>query len=1714
MKQKQLKTFIIVLLLSIGAMPIFADFNSSATFNGKKADTTPSGAGMIYVYHAKAGNLESDGGNDKIITAGSNPDLLPTSASIQWTTVENGSGGSEIDLGSNVGEYGGEGFIYSSSSSGKTALYVYFFAKPNPGYRFLGWSNQKTGATSFISGMKDVYTLKSKEAKTQGSPTKLADWNNGANPAEVTWAAQGYYSDEKYYYLRWVEEVNSGAKNTINYYAYFEMIPQTFSFGGTGNGATYTASSSSFSSTYNVGTEDMAGVSDETAESIILTLNSNSYDRTLYKFTGWYYDYTDQSGRHTQNLLSTSMTATYKLSSPETADATWNKNVATWSNVKIYPLFVDLRFANFCVGLTGCQTLEQAIAAVANADDKTILVIKNYTVPEGNYTIPEGVTLLIPYAVDQEIPATVLPRVENVNAEAGNVYRTLTLSSGVHLDVYGTIEVGGRQATGVSGAGGEEGIGCPTGDYGCLYMGAGSSITLNNGALLRGWGYVLGDRDNDGKYQCEIDARRGSRVQEQFQMMDWKGGTYTMGMTDGLNSNVDSPTSHRVLPINQYYIQNVEVPVKYRPGAKLQANASVFLNGTFYGFTLNNPLNIDNVGVIGARYNDSNVKDDEAIFLMDNEDDSEDTWVRKYYDVANDKQVYEINNAASLGSLVLTILGIPVSSTEYKLPITNNFKIHLLKGNMEVTQHTEFLAGSELIVNKKSTMTIPQGVNVYLYDKDDWGNYISSTRNENSTFTFGVGTTVKWRPGGRPTVRRDAQTGEVKIEDTKFTISGTLDVQGKLFTTSHGATIISSVEDAGTIRFSADAPANFTVSQVISLPANDGHDNAYKRIPCTSAQLTNEDGSLTQTYTDENHHALSGQSYCFIDFDEDGNGEWKSLETDGCFVKDEDDVYYIKPQEYVAISQGAVPEEEADHTYRDHYAGTGRIFIQAAEGNCQWWEVRAVFGHPDLFECINENNHTFYYYDESVGNWMEKKFKVSWVNWDGTPVNYTNKEDQQVNYYMVTYGTVPEWLSANPKHVDDASHTYSFKGWLPTPAAVTEDVTYTAQYEERDRMYAISFNDEGDKLIQLVYCKLGEIPACTKYDAAANNKVWMTPGENPQALGAVAGNVTYKLYAKETKSSYTIRFVNWNGVQIGDAQSVPAGDEPIVPTNPTKASDNMHSYTFKAWNPAVVAATEDATYTATYEAGPRGYTVLWKNGETTIETDENVPYGEVPEYNDATPTQAGHTFVGWSPAVAAVTGDATYSAQFLENRTISTAQTIDANTEVNTITVETGGALTINNEVTLTAENLILKGGSNASGQLIPVTNKSKINATNAYYDLTLGSPEARHWNAFGVPWVVNLDVTPLVELNNVGEPVGTLVLGRDYDIVFYNGAKRAAQGAGYWCWEFLEHHVHNLTPGKGYMIQFIKDVKGIRFTKVSGTDFFYKGNVHLDENGSTSEYNVNNGWNAMSNPMPFHATMTNGPTVGYVHNGGEIGNDGYVKYNLVGGKFIVGKTVYVQAGEGGDNVTPVLADGEVGPIVAAAPMRRMKATDKKYMALEDYYTVVISDAAGNKGGDICVLPEEDKENKYVIGHDLAQFGMSAAIPQIWVNRYDTKLALNTTALFNETAEFPMGVYAPTAGEYTISLNAQPSDEYNVYLTRDGQAIWNLSDGAFTADLKAGIQSNYGLRLTVNKAPQVVTGVDEAIVDAQGETRKVLINNQVFIIRGEKVYTIDGQLVK
>ena len=161
----------------------------------------------------------------------------------------------------------------------------------------------------------------------------------------------------------------------------------------------------------------------------------------------------------------------------------------------------------------------------------------------------------------------------------------------------------------------------------------------------------------------------------------------------------------------------------------------------------------------------------------------------------------------------------------------------------------------------------------------------------------------------------------------------------------------------------------------------------------------------------------------------------------------------------------------------------------------------------------------------------------------------------------------------------------------------------------------------------------------------------------------------------------------------------------------------------------------------------------------------------------------------------------------------------------------------------------------------------------------------------------------------------------------------------------------------------------------------------------------------------------------------------------------------------------------------------------------------------------IIVQTADEKANEYVIGKDLSKMGVSSNVGQMWMERYDTKLCKNTVELNGQQAEYPLNIFAPASGEYVLSAVQERGDAV-LYLTYNGRPIWNLSNSEFVFDLEKGTTTEYGLRL-IAKAPQIGTGIEETIVDGKDATAtKVLINDQVLIIRGDRTYTIDGQLVK
>ena len=524
------------------------------------------------------------------------------------------------------------------------------------------------------------------------------------------------------------------------------------------------------------------------------------------------------------------------------------------------------------------------------------------------------------------------------------------------------------------------------------------------------------------------------------------------------------------------------------------------------------------------------------------------------------------------------------------------------------------------------------------------------------------------------------------------------------------------------------------------------------------------------------------------------------------------------------------------------------------------------------------------------------------------------------------------------------------------------------------------------------------------------------------------------------------------------------------------------------------------------------YKITWWDAQETLENHviavEEYEYGEMPSYTYNKPSDYAYSYevLGWTPALVPVTADKKYTALYNASPltlVVNNEQTISDNVTLNSTTVRVSGALRIAPSASLTTTDLILEAQANTSGE---ITGNVQLNpGGHAYFDLYINDTEPRHWHAFSVPFQI--------DLRKAGNPIQingeTLTLGSGYDILFYDGAVRAEQGKVADCWKYVEDGDSILYPGKAYMIASAsRAIVKVRFTKADLAPIAFSGTINV-----TGGSGDDGGWNGIGNPTTYHAIMEAGPTVTQVHDGGKIGEDGYTEYNIYNLKYVVGKAVYVQVSTN-QSVVISHATGQ-GVITPKAPARRNTRADinKEYLSLDDYYKVSIAQENSTNTCNVYVLDEEDKEDAYVIGHDLSKFGLNTALLQMWVNRYDNQLSLNTTAPVDGVAYYPLGINAPKAGEYTISLQSWIDDEHALYLTYDGEAVWNLSDGAFSLYLEKGTTSRYGLRL-VEKAPHVATGTDEAVVDAQGETQKVLINDHVYIIRGNNIYTIDGQLVK
>ena len=87
-------------------------------------------------------------------------------------------------------------------------------------------------------------------------------------------------------------------------------------------------------------------------------------------------------------------------------------------------------------------------------------------------------------------------------------------------------------------------------------------------------------------------------------------------------------------------------------------------------------------------------------------------------------------------------------------------------------------------------------------------------------------------------------------------------------------------------------------------------------------------------------------------------------------------------------------------------------------------------------------------------------------------------------------------------------------------------------------------------------------------------------------------------------------------------ETVNYGAMPTYGGIPTKSADAQYTYCFAGWTPEVAPVMGDVTYSAVYTEQLRSYTVKWVNWDGTTLREDTVSYGTVPAYGAADPTRA------------------------------------------------------------------------------------------------------------------------------------------------------------------------------------------------------------------------------------------------------------------------------------------------------------------------------------------------------------------------------------------------------------------------------------------------------------------------------------------------------------
>jgi len=381
------------------------------------------------------------------------------------------------------------------------------------------------------------------------------------------------------------------------------------------------------------------------------------------------------------------------------------------------------------------------------------------------------------------------------------------------------------------------------------------------------------------------------------------------------------------------------------------------------------------------------------------------------------------------------------------------------------------------------------------------------------------------------------------------------------------------------------------------------------------------------------------------------------------------------------VYKGETPTRDDSEEYSYTFKGWDKAIVAATVGAV----YTALYDSVErIFEVRFENYdgtvlqvNTYHYGDmpvyegETPEHPASNQFVRTFAGWDKkiepvtASVVYTARYDLTlVNYYIefidydgsiiyadsIGFGIVPTCNQPYRKRTD--AYTYYFKGWDKTIVYVSEDAKYYALYDSIINKYTAKFVVDGDVKAEytLNYGTTpsygGAVPKRTSTDRCS----YTFAGWEPE-LGPLTKDMIYEAKFDSVMKKVYITFVNYDGKQLYRGRYEYTSVPTYPKANPTRPADAQYTYEFIGWSPQLGPVEGEATYTAVYDSIPVLYQIQFVNYDGALLQMRDIAYGEMPEYTEPTPEHPAselyqYTFKGWAPSLAAVTGSATYKAQF------------------------------------------------------------------------------------------------------------------------------------------------------------------------------------------------------------------------------------------------------------------------------------------------------------------------------------------------------------------------------------------------------------------------------------------------------------------------------------